>query len=195
MLFGLVGLVWWWCWGIRLVVSRICLVGERWCCGVAEKYWTAEDLRAAGFGGGAGADGVYSITDASAPQSEGVSARAVSYAVKMALRVVFIVAGVLASGVWQWVFFVAAAVIPWFAVVVANGTDRQHSAGFSAFLPEEQVLAIEAAQAERVAREQGESAGESGDDGEVDVNDEVGPVIIEGEIVVDDVTEPGKGVL
>lgn len=152
---------------------------------MAEKYWTAEDLRAAGFGGGSGE--VYSITDASAPQSEGVSSRAVWYAVKMALRVVFIVAGVLASGVWQWVFFVAAAVIPWFAVVVANGSDRQHGAGFSAFLPEGQVLAIEGAQAERVARERA-AAGEDvdADDGsavEFEVDVEEGPVIIEGEIV------------
>lgn len=152
---------------------------------MAEKYWTAEDLRAAGFGGGSGE--VYSITDASAPQSEGVSSRAVSYAVKMALRVVFIVAGVLASGVWQWVFFVAAGVIPWFAVVVANGSDRQHGAGFSAFLPEEQVLAIEAAQAERVARERAAAGADvDADDGpavEFEVDVEEGPVIIEGEIV------------
>lgn len=157
---------------------------------VAGKFWTAEDLRAAGFAGGAGADEVYSITDAEAPLSEGVGSRAVEYAVKMGLRVVFIVAGVLASGVWQWVFFGAAAVIPWVAVVVANGTDRQRGSGFMAFLPEDQRLAVEAAQGERVAREEARAAGVG--DGAVPEEAGDGPVVIEGEFFVGDV-EPRKG--
>ncbi|MDO4898935.1 MAG: DUF3099 domain-containing protein [Rothia sp. (in: high G+C Gram-positive bacteria)] len=136
---------------------------------MSKKYWTAEDLAAAGYSGGV-SDEVYSITDAVVPQSEGVGARARSYALKMFLRIVCIIAAVMVEGVWQWVFLVGAAVIPWLAVVVANGSDRQHGSGFSAFLPEDQRLAIAAAQAaraERSARTQQSSSGVEQQGGEV----------------------------
>lgn len=161
---------------------------------VAQKYWTADDLAAAGYTGGR--EEVYSITDASAPQSEGVDARAKSYAFKMFLRIVCIVAAVwVGEGIWQWVFLAGAAIIPWLAVVVANGDARQQGSGFSAFLPEDQRLAIEAAQADRAAHAEGQAghANAGGEDdpeattvnhqGSVSEND---VIVIDGEIV-----EPG----
>lgn len=168
---------------------------------MAQKYWTADDLAAAGYTGGR--DEVYSITDASAPQSEGVDSRAKSYAFKMFLRIVCIIAAVwVGEGIWQWVFLAGAAIIPWLAVVVANGDARQQGAGFSAFLPEEQRLAIEAAQADRAAhigRQTGEASA-AAEDGEGAPSSDSGTrhgsvaendvIIIDGEIV-EPSTQPG----
>lgn len=177
--------------------SRLVLLDKKGCTRggvVAQKHWTADDLTAAGYTGGR--DEVYSITDASAPQSEGVDVRAKSYAFKMFLRIICIIAAVwVGEGIWQWVFLAGAAIIPWLAVVAANGDTRQQGSGFSAFLPEDQRLAIETAQADRAADAEGQAghtnAG-SEDGSEVHtVNHqssvpENDVIIIEGEIV-----EPG----
>lgn len=165
---------------------------------MAQKYWTAEDLKAAGYS--SGDSEVFEITDAAERQSVGVSSRAKVYAFKMFLRIVFIIAAVMVDGVWQWVCLAAAAIIPWTAVVVANGEAKQGGGGFSAMLPPEQQAAIEAAQADRAARaaaaegadasRQGEHHTEAntapadfGADGSGD------PMIIDGEVVFD---EDGK---
>ncbi|WP_326502658.1 DUF3099 domain-containing protein [Rothia nasimurium] len=170
---------------------------------MVQKYWTAEDLKAAGYS--SGDSEVFEITDAAERQSVGVSSRAKVYAFKMFLRIVFIIAAVMVDGVWQWVCLAAAAIIPWTAVVVANGEAKQGGGGFSAMLPPEQQAAIEAAQADRAAR----AAAASGRDTEgadagwpagsrtqasthpadsaTEGSDE--PVIIDGEVVFD---EDGK---
>lgn len=167
---------------------------------MAQKYWTAEDLQAAGYS--SGEPEVFEITDAAERQSVGVSSRAKVYAFKMFLRIVFIIAAVMVEGVWQWVCLAAAAIIPWTAVVVANGEAQQGGGGFSAMLPPEQQAAIEAAQADRAARAeaaQGQGSGgadagahdspvggasappaNSGADGSGE------PVIIDGEVVFDE---------
>lgn len=167
---------------------------------MAQKYWTADDLTAAGYTGGR--DEVYSITDASAPQSEGVDARAKSYAFKMFLRIICIIAAVwVGEGIWQWVFLAGAAIIPWLAVVVANGDTRQQGYGFSAFLPEDQRLAIEAAQTDQAAHTEGQA-------GHTNAGSEDGPeahtvnhessvpennvIIIEGEIVDPDANQQAQ---
>lgn len=164
---------------------------------MAQKYWTAEDLKAAGYS--SGDSEVFEITDAAERQSVGVSSRAKVYAFKMFLRIVFIIAAVMVDGVWQWVCLAAAAIIPWTAVVVANGEAKQGGGGFSAMLPPEQQAAIEAAQADRAARAAAEGADAGGPAGGrtqasaapadfgADGSDE--PVIIDGEVVFD---EDGK---
>lgn len=166
---------------------------------MAQKYWTAEDLKAAGYS--SGDSEVFEITDAAERQSVGVSSRAKVYAFKMFLRIVFIIAAVMVDGVWQWVCLAAAAIIPWTAVVVANGEAKQGGGGFSAMLPPEQQAAIEAAQADWAAR----TAAASGRDTEgADAGGPAGsrtqasaapadfgadgsgePVIIDGEVVFD----------
>ena len=171
---------------------------------MAQKYWTAEDLKAAGYS--SGDSEVFEITDAAERQSVGVSSRAKVYAFKMFLRIVFIIAAVIVDGVWQWVYLAAAAIIPWTAVVVANGEAKQGGGGFSAMLPPEQQAAIEAAQADRAARaaaaasrpdaERVDADGSAGSrtqasahpaDSAAEGSDE--PVIIDGEVVFD---EDGK---
>ena len=169
---------------------------------MAQKYWTAEDLKAAGYS--SGDSEVFEITDAAERQSVGVSSRAKVYAFKMFLRIVFIIAAVMVDGVWQWVCLAAAAIIPWTAVVVANGEAKQGGGGFSAMLPPEQQAAIEAAQAGRAARAAAaEGAAEGADAGgpaggctqasaapaDFGADGSGEPVIIDGEVVFD---EDGK---
>ncbi|WP_237189061.1 DUF3099 domain-containing protein [Rothia nasimurium] len=164
---------------------------------MAQKYWTAEDLQAAGYS--SGEPDVFEITGASERQSAGVNSRAKVYALKMLLRVLCIVAAVLSDGVWQWIFIAGAVVFPWSAVVVANGNARQGGGSFTSMLPPEQQVAIEAAQAERVARSEasrGQDGGGSADGGQAAGSEEAPdaflagePVIIEGEVVFD---EAGK---
>ncbi|MGV3245849.1 DUF3099 domain-containing protein [Rothia sp. 11254D007CT] len=167
---------------------------------MAQKYWTAEDLQAAGYS--SGEPEVFEITDAAERQSVGVSSRAKVYAFKMFLRIVFIIAAVMVEGVWQWVCLAAAAIIPWTAVVVANGEAKQGGGGFSAMLPPEQQAAIEAAQADRAARAaaaQGQSsegadagahdsqaAGASAHPANSGADGSGEPVIIDGEVVFDE---------
>lgn len=165
---------------------------------MAQKYWTAEDLQAAGYS--SGEPEVFEITDAAERQSVEVSSRAKVYAFKMFLRIVFIIAAVMVDGVWQWVCLAAAAIIPWTAVVVANGEARQAGGGFSAMLPPEQQAAIEAAQADRAARAAAAKGVDAGGpvgsrtqasahpaDSAAEGSSE--PVIIDGEVVFD---EDGK---
>lgn len=97
---------------------------------MAQKFWTAEDLAAAGYS--AGQPEVFEITDAAVRQSVAVGSRARSYALKMLLRLVCVIAAVCVDGLWQWIFLLGAVLLPWTAVVVANGEDRQGSGGFSA---------------------------------------------------------------
>ncbi len=160
---------------------------------VAQKYWTAEDLKAAGYS--SGEPEVFEITGADERQSVGVSSRAKVYAFKMLLRVTCIVAAVLTDGIWQWIFIAGAVVFPWSAVVVANGNARQGGGSFTSMLPPEQQAAIEAAQAERVARTS-EGTGTGGDTADsAEFGDGAGlaeSLIIEGEIVLD-ADESGRG--
>lgn len=167
---------------------------------MAQKYWTAEDLQAAGYS--SGEPEVFEITDAAERQSVGVSSRARVYAFKMFLRIVFIITAVMVEGVWQWVCLAAAAIVPWTAVVVANGEAKQGGCGFSAMLPPEQQAAIEAAQADRAARAAA-AQGQSSEGADAGAHDSpVGgasahpansgadgsgePVIIDGEVVFDE---------
>lgn len=147
---------------------------------MAAKYWTAEDLKAAGYA--SGDSEVFEITDAAERQSTGVSARAKSYAFKMFLRIVFIIAAVMVEGIWQWIFLAGAAIIPWLAVVVANGEHKQGGSSFTAYLPAEQQAAIAAAQSERVSRQEHANADHSPVD-EPGFSDE--PLVIDGELVED----------
>lgn len=148
---------------------------------MASKYWTAEDLAAAGFVA-PGESEVFSITDAPVRQSVSVGSRAFWYAFKMFLRVACIVAAVLVGpGVWQWVFLVGAAVIPWLAVMVANGESRQVSSGFSQYLPAEQQLAIGQAQQRRAERSGSGFVADS--EAGVGAEEDAGVFVFEGEVL------------
>ncbi|MFW0182845.1 DUF3099 domain-containing protein [Rothia sp. CCM 9417] len=154
---------------------------------MAAKYWTAEDLKAAGYA--SGDSEVFEITGAAERQSTGVSARAKSYAFKMFLRIIFIIAAVMVEGVWQWIFLAGAAIIPWLAVVVANGEHQQGGSSFTAYLPAEQQAAIAAAQEERISRQ--DQAEHDWQPGEEAVSTD-GPIVIDGELVEDEHNDGGS---
>lgn len=149
---------------------------------MATQYWTAEDLKKAGYA--FGDSEVFEITDAAQRQSAGVSARAKSYAFKMFLRIVFIIAAVLVEGIWQWIFLAGAAIIPWLAVVVANGEHQQTGSSFTAYLPANQQAGIAAAQAKRAMRQENAEPEATSSHQAPGAKE---PIIIEGELVEDEV--------
>ncbi|MFW0108442.1 DUF3099 domain-containing protein [Rothia sp. P7181] len=104
---------------------------------MSKKYWTAEDVEQLGYVGSSEPE-VYSITQAPSPHSESVDQRWRLYSIKMALRVVCIIGAVLTHGWVSVVFFMGAALLPWFAVVVANGHHRGAGSDFSPYDPSEQ---------------------------------------------------------
>ncbi|MEU4206447.1 DUF3099 domain-containing protein [Rothia terrae] len=154
----------------------------------SRKVWTAEDLAEAGYGSTDARD-VYSITDASEKHSNSVDKRAREYAFRMFLRIVCIIAAVFVDGWLRWVFVALAGILPWVAVVVANGNDRQQSNDFMAYLTEEQQLALTSNAHEKQAQDSsGESATQdTHPDAHRNSNPDE-PVIIDGEVVTDSPT-------
>lgn len=121
---------------------------------LSQKIWTSEDLKNIGF---QTEDEVHQITNAETRQSVDVDSRFKSYAFRMALRVVCIIAALFTHGWVQIALIVGAAIIPWVAVVAANGANRQPRADFSQFLPEHQVRMLEAARRPDVDQEKDDS--------------------------------------
>lgn len=157
---------------------------------MAGRYWTAEDLKAAGFA--SGESEVFEITGAEQGRSVGVRSRAQVYALKMVLRLVCIIAGVWLGGVWMWVFLVGALVLPWSAVMVANGEARRSSGEFTALLPPEQQMAIEQAWAQRDRNSQAASQKQEEPVAAGSAQDFEAGVVIDGELVLDDEAAAGS---
>lgn len=67
---------------------------------------------------------VHTITGAQAPHSEGIDHRMKRYALQMGLRIVCLIVAVAFDGWIRWVAVVGVVVLPWVAVVLANGTDH-----------------------------------------------------------------------
>ena len=61
----------------------------------------------------------------------------------MAIRVVCIVGAVFTDGALRWICVAGAVLLPWVAVVLANGESKQESSGFTAYLPEHHRRALE----------------------------------------------------
>ena len=69
-----------------------------------------------------GRDEAVLITSARRSRSEEIAARQRRYLLTMGLRLVmFLLALALLRGPWQWIGIAAAVVLPWVAVIVANG--------------------------------------------------------------------------
>lgn len=146
---------------------------------MSEKYWTTDDLKA--FGYSADEPEVHSITNAESRHSESVDYRFKSYAFKMFLRIVCIVGALYTDGWVMWLCIAGAGLLPWIAVVLANGHDRQHSHGdFSAYLTQEQLLQLAAAEKVQQGKAESASAGAGGSSA-----DWQGEDWIEGEVVED----------
>ena len=128
---------------------------------MAEKYWTVEDLAAHGYylSETDTADHledpttIHDISNASAPLSERVDKRARDYILKMSIRVVCVVGAVFTDGFLRWICVAGAVLLPWIAVVLANGESKQESSGFTAYLPEHHQQALEMAAASKPSSE------------------------------------------
>jgi Protein of unknown function (DUF3099) len=79
---------------------------------------------------------VYTVTDAQRPKSEDIAYRQRRYLISMGIRVVaFLLAVFLFHGVWRFVAAGVALVVPYFAVVFANGGREPESGKFEPFDP------------------------------------------------------------
>lgn len=65
---------------------------------------------------------VYEITSASASLSDDQSSRIRVYVIQMTVRMICFGLAIFTDGWLRWVFFIAAMVLPYFAVVFANNT-------------------------------------------------------------------------
>lgn len=73
---------------------------------------------------------VQSVTTAGMPRSADLTRRQIQYAVAMTIRLIcFILAVAVPFGPLTWLFIVAATVLPYVAVVLANATSGQPSRG------------------------------------------------------------------
>ena len=79
---------------------------------------------------------VHSITTAHGAHSQDVDARMKRYAFQMGLRIVCLIVAVLVDGWLRWVAVAGVAILPWVAVVLANGSDRAEVRGAD-YLPEQ----------------------------------------------------------
>lgn len=109
---------------------------------MSSKSWTLEELRKQGYIINDEPE-VHSITNAESPHSENVNQRFRSYAFKMFLRIVCIVAALFTHGWIMWACIIAAGILPWVAVVLANGNTRARNEDFSAYLTLDQQRALE----------------------------------------------------
>jgi len=64
---------------------------------------------------------IYRITTARKSVADDQATRVRGYVISMSIRVVCFVLALATTGVFRWVFFAAAFIIPYFAVVYANG--------------------------------------------------------------------------
>src|SRR5690606_33499788 len=68
---------------------------------------------------------VHQITDAPEPLSRDMARRTHRYLVQMGIRTVCFILAVVTTGPPRWIFFIAAVVLPYFAVLLANaGQER-----------------------------------------------------------------------
>ncbi len=122
---------------------------------MSEKYWTAEDLADHGYRleqtpeDQAEQDDAYCITGADEPLSQRVNKRSREYIFKMSLRVVCIVCAVLVDGWMRWAFVAGSAVLPWAAVVIANGEAKNRNSGFVPYKHNVPQLALTASMQEQ----------------------------------------------
>ncbi|GAA1730787.1 DUF3099 domain-containing protein [Aeromicrobium alkaliterrae] len=82
-------------------------------------------------------DEVQVITSASAPASQGLTAKERRYAFSMALRTVCFLGACIADGWLRWTLVVGAVFLPYVSVVLANAGVRSGPARGSDFVPME----------------------------------------------------------
>ncbi|MGO4187626.1 DUF3099 domain-containing protein [Pseudarthrobacter sp. TAF60_1] len=80
---------------------------------------------------------VHSITDAATAHSEDMHRRMMKYALAMGIRMVCLILIFVVDGWFKLVVVAGAVFLPWFAVVIANGSDKAevHSDSLLAYAP------------------------------------------------------------
>jgi hypothetical protein len=80
---------------------------------------------------------IHSITDAAAAHSEEMRQRMIKYAVAMGIRMVCLILVFVVDGWFKVLPVIGAVFLPWFAVVIANGSDHAevHSDSLIDFAP------------------------------------------------------------
>ena len=86
------------------------------------------------------ADAPVSITSAHASRSSEIRHRQNRYLFSMAIRTACFVGAVVASGVLRWLLVLAAFVLPYVAVVMANASERRRVVAPPAFSADERPL-------------------------------------------------------
>ncbi|MFC4396385.1 MULTISPECIES: DUF3099 domain-containing protein [Micrococcaceae] len=67
---------------------------------------------------------VHSITDAAAAHSEDMRQRMIKYALAMGIRMVCLILIFVVDGWFKVIPVIGAVFLPWFAVIIANGSDK-----------------------------------------------------------------------
>ena len=81
-----------------------------------------------------------SITSARPSRSSDISRRQTRYLMSMGIRTICFVLAIVTTGPLRWSFVVAAVVLPYVAVVLANASDNRGSAGPASFADDDRPL-------------------------------------------------------
>jgi hypothetical protein len=85
-------------------------------------------------------DAPVSITTARASRSSEIRHRQNRYLLSMGIRTACFIGAVVATGVLRWTLVLAAFVLPYIAVVMANASERKHYARPASFAAEDRPL-------------------------------------------------------
>lgn len=114
-------------------------------------------------------DSVPRITDAPSPHTDEMRARMIKYSVSMGIRVVCLFLMFFVHGWLLWVVIAGAVVLPYFAVIIANGgSDTRLMTASDAMIDSPPATALDAP---RAAEEPGESPETTVLSGEIVDND------------------------
>ena len=86
------------------------------------------------------ADPRVSITSARASRSVDIRRREVRYLTSMGIRTLCFVGAFVASGPLRWILVVAAVILPYVAVVIANATDRRGASAPATFVTQQRPM-------------------------------------------------------
>jgi len=122
---------------------------------------------------------IHSITDAAAAHSEEMRQRMIKYAVAMGIRMVCLVLVFVVDGWFKILPIVGAVFLPWFAVVIANGSDHAevHSESLIDYVP----------MGELDAPRSGDTAGQG-----APAADDAPITLLQGELIDDDDEDHGR---
>lgn len=115
---------------------------------------------------------VHSITDAAAAHSEDMHQRMVKYALAMGIRMVCLIMIFVVDGWFKIIPVVGAVFLPWFAVIIANGSDKAETPS-DLLLDSAPLAELESPPPPAPT-------------------DEPGSAVLQGELVKDDEQEPGE---